>query len=262
MRLPRLKGKGASSQAEDRRPRGRRFLDGVAKLVMLGAGAFLAVLVFHFVFMPIAVNHGKEIAVPDVVGLSFDDADHVLQQAGLRGVVTSERVNPEWPPGTVLEQDPPPYLRTRKERGVGLVLSLGRGEVTVPDIVGESLRHAELILARDGIPVGHVSHRAGTDPPEQVLALSPPPGSTFIRGRPVDLLVSAGPEESIYLMPDLRGTDAEEIATALRRGGFVVEVVYPEGASAIGGPVIEHDPAPGHRIVDGAGIRLIVGGEL
>lgn len=254
-----VKRKKKRVKPKDLRTRRRRLADRLAHLLMFGAGAFLAILVFHFVFMPITVDHGKEIAVPDVVGLSFDDANQVLQKVELSGAVVSERVSLEWPRGTVLEQDPPPYLRTRKERGVGLVLSLGRGVVDVPDIIGESLRHAELILAREGIPVGHVSRRPSEEPAEQVLALSPSPGSTCIRGRSVDVLISSGPEKPAYLMPDLRGGDSEETASALRRSGFLVEVVYPMGAVAIGGPVVSHEPVRGHRIEDGDQVLLYVG---
>jgi len=234
-------------------------LDIATHAFLLAAGVAIALLIFHFVFMPIVVNQGQEVVVPDVVGLSVGDARQILQQVSLDGAVISERINPEWPRGTVLEQDPPAQLRTRKERGVGLIVSLGRGEVQIPNVVGESLRHAELILARDGIPVGNVSRRPGEEPAEQVLELHPTAGSTCIRGLPVDVLVSAGPGSPAYLMPDFRGADAEEIAAALRRNGFLVEVVYPVGAISLGGGVVSQIPAPGHRLIAGEPVKLMVG---
>jgi beta-lactam-binding protein with PASTA domain len=75
----------------------------------------------------------------------------------------------------------------------------------------------------------------------------------------VDLLLSDGPESEAYLLPDFSGGDPDPIARALRREGYVVEVIYPAGrfspSRRVGGQI----PPPGQRVVSGDKIKLIVG---
>jgi serine/threonine-protein kinase len=227
--------------------------------MIFAVGAVVAMLVFHFVFMPLAVDHGSERAVPRVVGLALEEAQEELARHDLVGAQTAERVNPEWPRGSVLEQDPPPGFRTRPNRTVGLVVSLGRGEVGVPAVEGQSLRHAEMILAREGISVGSIARRPADVPVDQVVSVSPPVGTRLIRGQPVDILISAGAPEPAYKMPDLRGGDPVAVERALQKSGFGVEIVYPAGSFSLASRIVAHSPPAGHRIVEGDKIKLMVG---
>jgi serine/threonine-protein kinase len=134
--------------------RARRLL---LHVVVTGLGAAAAFLAFHAVFMPLAVGHGKDVRVPQVVGLEYGRAEALLAETGLSVRRLAERVSPDFHAGVVLDQDPRPGFATRAGRPVGLVVSLGRGEVEVPDVTGESFRHAEILLTRGGIAIGHVA---------------------------------------------------------------------------------------------------------
>ena len=60
-------------------------------------------------------------------------------------------------------------------------------------------------------------------------------------------------------MPDFRGADPDPIARALRRLGYLVDVVYPVGAVSLRGRVISHAPPAGHRLETGDEVRILVG---
>lgn len=229
------------------------------RLLPLGFGALTALAVFNWLFMPFAVDHRSERVVPDVIGLPFEDAVALLGDAELAGQEAAARVNPDFPPGVVLEQVPAPGLHTRPGRTIGLIVSQGRGEVDLPNLAGQSLRHAEMVLTREGVRLGDVSRRHADLPADQILAMSPPPGTRLVRGHEVDLLVSAGPIETAYLMPDFRGSDPERLETDLRSLGFIVEVVYPVGAFSLVNRVVAQSPPPGHRIAPGELVKLMVG---
>lgn len=237
----------------------RRLLRLVAHVAVLGLGAVAALLAFQFGFMPLAVGHGKEVRVPDVGGLGYEAAETRLAEVGLEGRKVNERVSPEWRAGVVLDQDPKPGFSTREGRIVGLVVSLGRGEVAVPDVIGESFRHAEIILTREGIAIGHVARQYADVPIDEVLRVSPVPGSEVVVGRAVDLLLSTGPSPEAYVMPDFRGADPDQVARALRRLGYIVDVVYPVGAISLRGRVISHSPPSGHRLETGDEVKIMVG---
>jgi len=251
---------GSARRASGRRWRWRwrwrRVLGGV---LVVGAGAVTALLAFHLVFMPLAVGHGKDVRVPTVVGLDVEDAEKRLTEAGLSARRSSERPSPEWKAGTVLDQEPRSGFSTRQGRIVSLVVSIGRGQTEVPLLAGESYRHAEIILTREGIPIGHVARQYADVPIDQVLRVSPPEGTPVLMGRPVDLLISAGPAPEAFVMPDFRGADPDQIARALRRLGYVVDVVYPVGAVSLRGRVISHTPPPGHRLETGDEVKIMAG---
>ena len=159
----------------------------------------------------------------------------------------------------MLEQRPAAGFRTREGRSIGLVVSLGRGEVDVPDLLGASLRHASLVLSREGIHVGHVARRYSEAPVDEVIQISPAPGTRLVRGQPVHVLVSDGPHRSAYLTPSFYGGHPDELARELRRIGFVVELIYPPGRYLPDGKVVSQTPPPGHRLLGGEAIELVVG---
>jgi serine/threonine-protein kinase len=231
----------------------------LAHLAVMALGAAAALLAFQLWFMPLAVGHGKDIRVPRVVGLAYERAEETLADAGLSARRSTERISPDFRAGVVLDQDPRAGFSTREGRVVGLVVSLGRGEVDIPDVTGESFRHAEIILTREGIAIGHVSRTYADAPIDEVLRVSPVPGTTVVTGRPVNVLLSAGPAPEAYTMPDFRGADPDQVARALRRLGYVVDVSYPVGALSLRGRVLSHTPPPGHRLETGDEIRILAG---
>lgn len=226
-------------------------------VLALGLGGIAALAAFNFGFMPLAVRHGQDVAVPKVTGLRVDDARQVLLAEGLDAQRVAERVS-ELATGVILEQTPRAGFRTRKGRPIGLVVSLGPGEVQVPAVTGESYRHAEIILTRLGLPIGRVSRTPSARPADEVLEVSPPESTPLIRGRPVDVLLSSGPAPRAFVMPDFSGADPEQVSKALRREGFRAEIVYPVGSYSADGRVVSHTPPAGHRVVVGDEIKLMV----
>jgi beta-lactam-binding protein with PASTA domain len=75
------------------------------------------------------------IAVPDVIGMSFDDAEEELREAGLN--VSVNMVNSTQPTNQVVASTPPPGARVPQGSSVQLEVSNGRNpEATMPNVVG------------------------------------------------------------------------------------------------------------------------------
>ncbi|GAB4244810.1 MAG: hypothetical protein Kow00122_01290 [Thermoleophilia bacterium] len=109
----------------------------------------------------------------------------------------------EAPEGTVLEQSPAPGTTLPAGTTVALVVSSGPGETTttlpatttVPDVVGQRLAKALLLLARAGLQ-GNAAASVPNDDPGRagtVAKQTPPAGSEAARGATVDLTVYAKP---------------------------------------------------------------------
>src|SRR3954468_8433169 len=93
-------------------------------LVAIAAGFAVAYLIVAFVIFPAGVIP-RDVKVPNVTGLAFDDAVQRLAQAGFKGEQGEQRFNNSAPKMTVLEQSPPPGAREGIGNPVTLVISGG-----------------------------------------------------------------------------------------------------------------------------------------
>ena len=147
-------------------------------------------------------------------------------------------------------------MRGRKR--VTVVVSLGEEFSSVPELFGESMRSARLLIERAGLRVGPVMHAPSEEVGEGLVAGSDPGAETVLpRDTPVHLLVSTGPGEESFVMPDLLGREIAGVRRQLEALGF--RVVMPPAAPALGTIVLQ-DPAPGSRITRATVILLQAAG--
>ena len=99
--------------------------------LLIAAGAALAVfLLLNDVALPLYVNHGGTLSVPNVSGLPLADARAQLEGAGLQPIEADTRPDPGHPPGTVIYQNPPSQALVKHGRRVYLTVSGGGADAT------------------------------------------------------------------------------------------------------------------------------------
>lgn len=101
----------------------------------------------------LVVSRGRQIRVPDVVGLPEGEAMQQLREAGLAVEVAAERVYSEEDAGTVARQSPGAGRSAGEGDTVTLTISRGPEMVRVPDVVGEDQDRAVEILEDAGFEV-------------------------------------------------------------------------------------------------------------
>jgi beta-lactam-binding protein with PASTA domain len=227
------------------------------KTLVLLAALVVTYLVAAFVAVRITVR-AREVTVPDLAGRSVNAASARLDALGLTlRVDDNQRVDAKVPAGQILRQEPEPGTRVRRARSVRVWVSAGEATRTVPDLVGQTERTAQMRLQQDGLTLAAVAEiRSHGYPTEAVVAQEPAPQ---VAGDRVALLVNRGERAATYVMPDLIGVDGERAAEFLRRRGFRVAVTgtqpYP-GVPA--GVVLRQTPAGGFQIAPGQAIALEV----
>ena len=208
-------------------------------------------LVASLVTMRLAI-HGREVAVPKVVGMSLRDAEKAATDQGLLVDVENRFYSSEIPEGRIVSQLPAAGTQVRRGWRLRVAQSLGPQRAVVPDLVGESGRAAEMNARRRGLEVGATvaAHIPGL-PPDQVVAQSPPPNAVGVATPKINLLVTAGAEEQSYIMPDFVGHHLAEASSAIDEAGLrlgdVTDVVAPGGHSVI----LKQSPPPGQRVTPG-----------
>jgi beta-lactam-binding protein with PASTA domain len=236
-----------------------RFRTSLVYVVAIVAGFSLAYLLVAFVIFPAGVIP-RDVKVPNVTGLGFDEAAQRLAQAGFKAEQGEQRYNNSAPKMTVLEQSPPPGAREGVGAKVTLVVSGGQRVVTVPTVTGMTRGEAQVLLEKEGFEVGDVLEAPSTSPPGTVIGTRPAAGSAVSVPSTVSIVLSGGaPAPS---MPDLMGREvgaARQVLTQL--GVRNVSIVREPGGPGTPGTVIGQSPVSGATIVPGMTITLRVVAE-
>jgi serine/threonine-protein kinase len=198
------------------------------------------------------------VQVPDLTNHTANEATAIAGDLGLGLKIEDiRRPDPKIGAGRVLAQDPTAGSVARRQRSVRVWLSSGLRASTVPMLVGESERTAQLRLSQDGLTLASLSEIRAEDLPSDVVIAQTPPAKSS-SGR-VSLLVNRGERGATYVMPDLIGVNGDRAAEVLRARGFRVAVVgsnpYPGVAAGI---VIRQSPQAGFQIAPGEPISLEV----
>jgi serine/threonine-protein kinase len=227
------------------------------KLLLLGGALLLTYLLFAAASMRLAMKT-RDVQVPSLTGRTVNEASAVLADAGLTlKVEEGSRIDQKVPVGQILAQEPQAGVSTRRQRSVKVWLSAGPRSLTVPELLGESERAAQVRVQENGLQLRSIAEiRTSEYPVGSVVAQSPRPQSTSAQ---VALLVNRGERGTSYVMPDLIGVNGDRAADLLRARGFRVAVVgehpYP-GVPA--GIVLRQNPQGGFQIAPGEPISLEV----
>jgi serine/threonine-protein kinase len=235
------------------------FRGSLVYLVAIVAGFALAYLIIAFFVFPAGVIP-RDVKVPNVTGLGFDEASQRLAQAGFKAEQGEQRYNNTAPKMTVLEQSPPPGVREGVGASVTLVLSGGQRMVTVPTVTGMSRAEAQVLLEKEGFDVGEVTQAQSNAPPGAVVGTRPAAGTAVSVPSVVALVLSSGaPAPS---MPDLMGRDisaARQVLTQL--GVRNVSVLRDPTGPGAPGIVISQSPVSGATLAPGTAVTLRVVAE-
>ncbi|MEH3034148.1 MAG: Stk1 family PASTA domain-containing Ser/Thr kinase [Aeromicrobium erythreum] len=164
----------------------------------------------------IVVSTGPEaVPVPDVGGLTYDEAKDAIEKAGLK-VKKDERPSSE-EKDTVINTNP--VAGTRLDPGSTVTVIVSQGQSTVPNVVGQSVDDARDALEEAGLKVKVVNDASSSAPADQVTAQSQPGGTTVARGTTIEITVSTNDGNDQSPGPDGQDQQGQGGAGALVDGG-------------------------------------------
>lgn len=231
------------------RPGGESPFSRWSGIVLMTAILIVAGILSALTAMRFAIR-GREVVVPELIGKTQDEAARILADSGLLLNVSSKRFSSNVPEGHILDQIPPSGTRLKTNRSVKVLLSLGERRFAVPDLVGASLRAAQLTLAQRRLSLGNTLYAHTSEgEPATVAYQSPTPGTQEGSDPSVNILISLGPPAEYFIMPDLIGQPAELVASRARSEGFRVgKMNYRKYPGVEPGVVIQQKPQAGHRL--------------
>ena len=130
--------------------------------------------------------------------------------------------------------------------------------VTVPDVVGNSLSDARSAVSASGLAIGRIEDRPTDDvPPNRVLDQRPAPSTTAQSGKTVDLIVSSAVRVSV---PSLTGVQLDEGHALLRSAGLMPgNTTFRETTDAgVSGSIVAQRPAAGELASKGNAVDVVI----
>lgn len=215
----------------------------------------MSVAVFSAITTIRLTIHGKQETLPNLVGMQESQAKSVLKGLGLGLNVEDRLYSDKVPANGIVSQIPAAGTSIKPQQYVHVLLSLGPQKVSVPDLVGRSLRAARITAVQRGLTIGDVStiywpkdtQDQGTQ--DEIVAQDPPPATTDLQNPTINFLVSLGPKPVAYLCPNFEGKPLGVIRAELQEAGFQnISVSQVQSSGSLPNTIIKQLPLAGSKV--------------
>jgi beta-lactam-binding protein with PASTA domain len=246
----------------------------IFRLLLLFAVLVAVAMLAAITTIRITIHSGEE-KTPNLVGLPLERAERLAGGMGLGIKVEDRLFNTKYAENQIVSQAPAAGGSTKAGQDLHVLVSLGTPSVTVPTLVGGSVRAAQVTATQRGLTLGDIAtvHWSGIAT-DEVVSQDPPPSAQPARSPAVSLLVSLGEPPAEFVCPSFLGMGIGQAEKTLTRAGFTMteaKTAPPPGAavdastptppaisSAPGGTILSQSPAPGSRIAAGASFSFTV----
>jgi serine/threonine-protein kinase len=200
-----------------------------------------------------------QVTIPDVSGMSEDEARSRLEEDDLTVGGTESENSPDVPAGMVTKSEPGAGQTVQEGAEVSLYLSTGN--TTIPNVVGQSKEGAEAQLSNLGLGTIQWDEEETDEVPPGTVVRTDPEAGDVPQGQSVTVYLATAPAPKETQVPtDLYGQmyeDAQVACTGVKITCVEVSrepsAVFPEP-----GQVIRSDPGPGSTVEEGATINLVL----
>ncbi|MCX6153976.1 MAG: PASTA domain-containing protein [Candidatus Kapabacteria bacterium] len=222
-------------------------------------GLALSILLFDNYLMRYIIGSRDIVKIPDLIGMSANDAELKVQLLGLEYVKSSEQFNLKFNPGTVVNQIPRAGIEVKTGRKIFCTLSKGRELIKMPFLIGRTIRTSVTMLQQSGLCVGELiysfSDSIGKD---TVIGQIKQGGSMVPYGDTISIIVSKGALKQLQT-PNLIGYPFPEALKILTENGFKLgSTDYIKDGTYLKNTVIKQDPASGESVPDNSIINLTI----
>lgn len=216
--------------------------------ILLAAAVFVGAVWLTFRWLEMHTNHGKEIAVPNVMNKSVHDAIKILDDSGLSYEVDSFKYDPKFKPFQVLQIYPSAGSRVKDGRTIVMKVNPRTyAQVSVPDVLDRYKGLAFRQLEQVGLKIGDTIFEPSIQR-DAVLRMmyngaNLKPGALLPRFTTIDLVIGAGPRRNISV-PNLVGLTVQEAKLIIAQNLFEIGLVeHEDGGGDESDIVYYQDPA-------------------
>ena len=206
------------------------------------------------------ITNPAEVELPDVVGMSKEEAQKTIEDLKLVFEVSSEEFNKDVPEGYVISQDPTYIADYNVKEGstVKVVISKGQEKTTVPKVVGMTREEAEKALEEANLEAEIVEETSRTVEEGYVISQEVEANAEAYAGDTIKIHVSTGTGIKQVNVISVIGQDEATAKTNLSNLGLKVNVSYDEDTSKDNGVVLKQSIESGKTVDEGTTITITV----
>lgn len=219
----------------------RQFLVSVVITVALLFAVFQILAVYTF--------HGKEVKVPDYVGLTLNELKTSATFADFEFVVVDSVYDPQKEKGTIVTQDPLPNSKVKQHRKLYLtVIASVPEKVSMPDLKDLTLRQAIATLQTYGLQIGRMEYvpDIGTNAvlKQMYKGREVRPGTMMEKGVTIDLVLGLGLGGTRIHVPFLIGMTRSAALNLLSADSLYMGAeIYLDTKDTVNARVYKQNPA-------------------
>lgn len=229
------------------------------KKLILGIAMAVLFLVVGSVSAYLAFNKsgGKKVEVPNVVGLTKEEAQKVLSEKKLK-LVVAQKVKNEKKEGTIIESYPKSGEKVAENSEVRVSISSGN-VVVVPNLKGMELEAAKKAIQDLKLKVGNVKYEFNDNVAAgKVISQTPDIDAELKEGEEISLVISNGPEVKYSTVPNLIGKSIDRAQNALANAGLSMggsKAIITQDQS-LDGQVASQSIGAGQSIKQGSSVSI------
>ena len=224
---------------------------------------FLGIIILFFLAfggttLVLNVTNPKEVQLPNVVGLSQEEAKQKVEEAKLKFEVSSEEYNTEVEKGHVISQNPTYTEKYNVKEGseIKVVISKGTEKTKVPKVAGMKEDEAIQTLEDAKLKAEVVEETSKKVEEGYVISQETEANSEANAGDTVKIHVSTGTEKST--VPYIVGKKQDEAKKELEDAGLTVTITNAEDSSKETGVVLKQSLDSGKIVDKGSAITITV----
>ena len=205
------------------------------------------------------ITNPAEVELPEVVGMSREEAQQTIEGLKLVFEVSSEEYNKDVPEGYVISQDPTYIADYNVKEGstVKVVVSKGQEKTTVPKVVGMTRKEAVDALEEANLTAEIVEETSRTVEEGYVISQEVDANSEAYAGDTIKIHVSTGTGIRQVTVENVVGQTEANARTTLEGQGLKVNVNYVE-ATSNDGRVTAQSVSAGTTVDEGTTVTLTV----
>lgn len=205
------------------------------------------------------ITNPKEVDLPNVVGLSKEEAKQEIENAKLKFEIDKEEYDKDVPEGYVISQDPihkEVHNNVKEGSTVKVVISKGQEKTKVPKVVGKKQEEAIKALEDAKLKAEVVEEENKKVEAGYVISQDIEEDSEAFAGDTVKIHVSTGVKK--VTVTDITGKSRDEAKKILEDLGLTVTVVTAEDSSKDNGVVLKQSIDAGKTVDEGTAITITV----
>lgn len=195
--------------------------------------------------------------VPSVAGMPESQARGTLESLGFKVKLLYEASN-SLARDYVIRQSVPGGTAAQIGQEITLTVSTGSDTVTLEDYTGQEKESVVIRLENLGFRV-QVTEQSGTGYPAGVVTgTNPAAGSSVTKDTTIEVIVSAGTDTAVTVVPDVIGYSEENASALLYNSNLSPWVTYQE-AAGYEGVVYYQEPAAGTTVDAWSQVSIVIG---